>query len=238
MKKIISLLCAAFVLVSSVSTLAFYDIDDVDVESAVEELSSFDIINGYNDGSFRPDNYITRAEFSKIIVAACGYTYNGYDDNLRFYDVNSSDWFKDYVYIAKSLDIVNGVDDVNFEPNSNITYEQAIKMIVAALGYNDEATNQGGYPNGYISVANVLGITNGVNYRNTNKATRGDIALMVYNALYAECYTIWNDNGTVKRQMSDITLYEKHTAVKNVVENGGISSGDESDVSSEENAVG
>lgn len=224
MKKFLGMLLTFTLVISSISVVAYYDIDDSNVESAVDILSSFDIINGYEDGSFRPDAYITRAEFSKIIVKTCTYEYNGYDENTGFYDVSSSDWAKDYIYIAKNLNIVNGVDNRHFEPESNITYEQAIKMIVAALGYGDKAEKVG-YPQGYINIANSLGITDNVNYINEDYATRGDIAVMVNNALYSEYYNIWNENGTIKRQLSDISLYEKHMMISEILENGGVSMG-------------
>lgn len=226
MRKIIPILLAVIIAAaSSVGAFAYLDISDSNVNNAVQELSSFDIINGYDDGTFRPDTSITRAEFSKIIIKACGYDNNGYSKISSFNDVADSNWAKDYIYIAKSLGIVNGINDTAFSPDSGITYEQAIKMIVAALGYEEDAQNRGGYPNGYINVADSLGITSGVFFSNTDKATRGDIALMIYNSLNVEYYDIWNNNGVVEKKLSDITLYEKHELIQEIKESGGISSG-------------
>lgn len=245
MKKIIAIISVIILIISSVNVFSFYDIYDSDTDNAVDTLSSFNIINGYEDGSFRPNDYITRAEFSKIIISACDYEFNGYDENMRFYDVGNSHWAKNYIYIAKNLGIVNGVDERDFEPESNITYEQAVKMIVAALGYADKAERAGGYPYGYKKIAQELGITDRVNYSDGDIATRGNIALMVYNAMFVEYYTVWNDNGEIKRNPSELTLYEKHESIKHILENGGIGNGiEDSNVDSDysddeyENAVG
>ena len=221
MKKFVLLfLC---MLMITVNGYAYYDINNKDLETKVEELSEFNIINGYDDGLFKPDNPITRAEFCKIIVnTVFADTSEAYE--RCFTDMSDTHWAKDYIYIAKNLGIVNGVNDTTFSPDSNITYEQAIKMIVAALGYEESAENKGGYPNGYISVANSLGITSGVSYSNTNKATRGNIALMIYNALNAKYYDIWNNNGIIEKKLSDTTLYERHKFIQEIQENGDISS--------------
>lgn len=209
MKKLI-LLIVSIVLITQSLTYAYYDIDDTKLSVAVDTLSQFGIINGYEDGSFKPYNYITRAEFAKIITATTAIENITYDENDTFSDVSDSHWAKDCIYMAKSVGIISGTTETTFSPSANITYEQAIKMIVAALGYTKEANNSGGYPDGYISVADKLGITDGLEYNQKDYATRWDIALMVRNALDAEYYILWIDNGEIQRELSDVTLYETH----------------------------
>lgn len=209
MRKILISIIIVLCIVGNGSVFAYNDIYDNNLKGIVDDLSKFNIINGYADGTFKPDNNITRAEFSKIICTTGIYDKVTESTN-KFNDVSDTHWAVDYIYTAKNIGIINGTSDTTFEPEANITYEQAIKMVVAALGYNDEAIAKGGYPSGYIMVANELGILNGLQFINTNYATRGDIAQIVRNALDVPFYFLANDNGTISREMSSITLYEMH----------------------------
>lgn len=213
MKKKMLLIIMTMAMLIQMSAYAYSDINNSSQNSAVNTLSGFGIINGYDDGTFKPDNNITRAEFAKIVIATIGADSNPMSTET-FYDVENEHWAKSYIYIAKSMNIINGTTDTSFSPNDNVTYEQAIKMIIAALGYWEEAENNGGYPYGYISVADRLGITNGVVYENQSYATRGNIAVLVCNALNVPYYTMWFDGNTLKKEISTKTLYESHSIMK------------------------
>lgn len=216
MKKFFALLTA--IMCVSITSYAYSDIYDSKEKEKIEVLSSFNIINGYEDGSFRPQNSITRAEFAKIVTVAMRLENIIPSGEESFEDVSEDSWYKDYVYISKVLGIINGMSDTIFAPNENITYEQAIKMLVVALGYNEEAQNKGGYPNGYIQVAEELGITKDMQFVNTRYATRTDIATMIYNGLYSKCYYLVFDGEKVERMEADSTLYELHKATLEIGE--------------------
>lgn len=208
MKKIIALLCCLSILTST--CFAFSDIENKSHSELISELVNYGIINGYDDGTFKPQENITRAEFAKMIICATGYNYTEYEIYEDFADVSNSHWAKDYIYVSKKLGIVNGTSSTTFEPESNITYEQAIKMIVCSLGFGDDAINQGGYPNGYINVANKLGITSGLSFVQTDVATRLDIALMISNILDIKYNYFYEDEGQIMLEESVITLREMH----------------------------
>lgn len=229
LKKVLAIvvICVTF----GTNCFAFEDVYDNELSNITETLSDFSIINGYEDGTFKPDNTITRAEFAKIIIAATN-LYMDVSYSNSFKDINGH-WAEYYVYAAQSVGIINGVSDTAFEPESNITYEQAIKMIVAALGYSEEAMSLGGYPSGYITKANELGILDNVYCNVTDYATRGDVATMVYNALNVKYYSIWNENGEVKRMEASKTLFQIHEDLRNI--NAELYY---DDFNSEENAVG
>lgn len=209
MKKLFYMITALF-LFMQMTAFSYSDIQDSKLSNAAQTLSGFGIINGYEDGSFRPNNNITRAKFAKIITLAANIENNMPTEYGSFTDMNGAEWAEEYIYIAKSLNIINGTEPNHFEPESHITYEQAIKMIVAALGYGEEAERAGGYPTGYIAQAKQLNITDGIVYAAEDYATRGNIALMIENALQAPCYNIWLDEGSVQRQKADLTLSEQH----------------------------
>ena len=87
-----------------------------------------DIVEGYPDGTFRPGNQITRAEFLKMAVAA---TQTEFVTDLSndFTDVSTSDWFHDYVSHAYIIGIVSGKDATHFAPHDSITRAEASKII-------------------------------------------------------------------------------------------------------------
>ena len=97
----------------------------------IEKLSEKGIVSGYDDGTFRPEESVSRAEFVKLVISAFGGTADGeYDEN--FADVKKSDWFAPYIGTASSLGIING-DGEKFNPNSHITREDAA-VIVYRIG--------------------------------------------------------------------------------------------------------
>ena len=77
--------------------------------------------------------------------------------------------------------IINGYGNGKFGPSDTVTYEQAIKMLMAGIGYGDAAVDAGGYPNGYISVADNYGLLDGVENTFGTVITRANIAVLVAN---------------------------------------------------------
>jgi len=137
--------------------------------------------------------------------------------NDEFIDVSENHWARDYIYTAKKLGIINGTSPTTFAPDDNITYEQAIKMVVASLGYNEEATQKGGYPEGYIMVADELVLLDNIEYDAKEFATRENIAFIVENALHAPFYFLSESEGTVVREEAVDTLYKIHFFLVNEV---------------------
>lgn len=209
MKKTLISIVVMLCIVGNGAVFAYSDIHDDNLKEVVNTLSEFGIINGYEDGTFKPMNNITRAEFAKIICTAGIYD-KATEYANDFDDVSDSDWATEYIYTAKNIGIINGISESLFDPEANITYEQAIKMVVAALGYNDEAAAKGGFPTGYTAVANELGILDGINFASEDYATRGDIAQIIRKALDAPFYFLTSEDGTVTRELSSMSLYEIH----------------------------
>lgn len=211
MKRIISI-AVAIILSLGCVVYAFSDIDanDKNLSEAVDLMTKFGILNGYEDGTFRPNNEITRAEFSKVIIETIMTDEKVSGDEAKFIDVKENHWAKGYIYLSRKLGIVNGMTIDTFAPENNITYEQAVKMIVAALGYDKQASENGGWPTGYLAVAKDLDITKGILFNPTANATRGDVVLMLNNALNIEYYILTPVGEIIETRLSDLTLYERH----------------------------
>lgn len=209
MKKIFLFVLIIQILCLSVSANAFSDVTDTKLEDSISTLSQFNILNGYEDGSFRPKTNITRAEFAKIICKTF-LLETSEKINDEFVDVSENHWARDYIYTTKKLGIINGTSSTTFAPDDNITYEQAIKMVVASLGYNKESTEKGGYPEGYIMVADELVLLDNIKYDPKEHAIRENIVYMIENALHVPFYFLSESNGNVVREESVDTLYKIH----------------------------
>ncbi len=187
-KRILSLVLALVMVLGtfSFSLAAPSDVEGTEYEKAVERLMLLGIITGYPDGSFKPENNITRAEFAAVALRARGLEYTAQAAKglpTGFSDVPASHWASGYVGAAAKAGIVNGIGNGKFAPEAPVKYEEAVTMLVRALGYEVDAQAKGGYPHGYLIVANEIGLLDEVRGIPGAPATRGMVAQMTDNAL-------------------------------------------------------
>lgn len=234
LKKVISSVAALTMVASSVAAFA---VDFPDVEStasyaqAVQELSALDVISGYDDGTFGPDKLVTRAEITKMIVDALAErsSAEASTESTKFADVSADHWAKGYINQGVADGFIAGMSDTEFDPDANVTYVQAQKMLVSAIGYETYAQNQGGWPIGYKTYAASLDITKGISgIKDSTELTRAQVAQMIDNAMDAPLCVIaswkteWNGSKTPNLEVRDgkegrayETLFtEKHDAYK------------------------
>lgn len=187
MRKLLSFVLAATMTLGSfgyaIATPA--DVEGTQYADAVNRLSALEILNGYEDGTFKPERTITRAEFAKIMTTTLGVgdAAKYAQGQTKFNDVPTDHWASGYINLAADLGIINGYGDGNFGPSDEVTYAQSITMIVRGLGYEPKASALGGYPGGYIAIASEKDITDDVTVVNNQSAIRGDVAIMVDNSL-------------------------------------------------------
>jgi hypothetical protein len=156
---------------------------DANLEKVVKRLEALGLVQGYGNGEYGTDRQITRAEFATLVVRARGLESGAKlaQFNKYFKDVNSSDWFAGYVNVANGQEIIKGYEDKTFKASNNVTYAEAVAMLVRALGY--EPAVKGTWPNNYIAKASELGISKNVTIDANKAATRGDIFKMLDNSL-------------------------------------------------------
>lgn len=94
---------------------------------SVMTLKNKNIINGYEDGSFRPEGVVTRAEFIKMAVLALGLEPT--DGEAVFSDVSESDWYYEAVTIGAQSGIITGYPDGTFRPDAIVTREEMAVML-------------------------------------------------------------------------------------------------------------
>ena len=234
LKKVISSVAALTMVASSVAAFA---VDFPDVEStasyaqAVQELSALDVISGYDDGTFGPDKLVTRAEITKMIVDALAErsSAEASTESTKFADVSADHWAKGYINQGVADGFIAGMSDTEFDPDANVTYVQAQKMLVSAIGYETYAQAQGGWPIGYKTYAASLDITKGISgIKDSTELTRAQVAQMIDNAMDTPLCVIaswkpeWNGTKTPNLETRDgkegrayETLFtEKHDAYK------------------------
>ncbi|MBR5505822.1 MAG: S-layer homology domain-containing protein, partial [Clostridia bacterium] len=195
-KRAFALLMTLIFALSSVfsfsATLAgaadFSDVADTNAYfEAITTLVEDGIINGYEDGTFKPDNTITRAEFSKLLATASapsGTLFNA--TTTQFSDVadstSSSAWAIPYIAYAVGVKAVNGYEDGTFRPTNTVTYGEAVKMIVCTLGY-EPVVNKTLTPwyQGYVDIAAQIGLSKSAFAQGDTPAPRGLVAQLVFN---------------------------------------------------------
>lgn len=188
-KRILSLVLALVMVLGTFGTVfaaAPSDVVGTEYETAVDRLIQLGALDGYPDGTFKPLNTITRAEFAAAVVKTKGLKAAAEAAKglpTDFTDVPATSWASGYIGVASNQGLVNGVGWGQFDPESPVKYEEAITMVMRALGYEEAAQARGGYPYGYLIVANETGLLDSVKGTQGLPAPRGLVAQLLDNAL-------------------------------------------------------
>lgn len=219
MKKVVnSVLASALAL--SVAPMAFAEeatttpapAMDAELEKVVKRLEALGLVAGYGNGDYGVDRTINRAEFATLIVRARGLQQGAQLAQFQsnFTDVHTSDWFSGFVNVAAGQEIIKGFPDKTFRPKNEVTYAEAVTMIIRALGY--EPSVKGEWPNSMIAKASELNITKTITSPNS-PATRGDIFKMLDNALRVDLMEQIEYGTDVRFEISNETLLTRYLNV-------------------------
>lgn len=182
-KRWICLLTVIGILSCGVTAAAssFPDVpDSAAYAEAAEYLSDVGIMQGDTNGNFNPDNYVTRAQMAAIICRMLGETVVS-SGSTGFSDVPVSYWANGYIVKATELEIISGYRDGTFRPDNTVTYEQAVKMVIIAAGLSAAAEEQGGYPTGYLLVAEQIDILGNLGLEMGAQLSRANVAMLLFN---------------------------------------------------------
>lgn len=128
----------------SVCAYGFFDVDtNTSQGAAVMKMWEAGYIQGYEDGTFRPNSTITRAELVTIVNDMYGYTLAA---ETGFFDVHTEDWYCNAVLCAVQAGYISGYDDKSFRPNAAVTREEVCVMMnrilnAELLPYGKEITD-------------------------------------------------------------------------------------------------
>lgn len=162
------------------------DISDTKYAEAAELLGALGIMVGDAEtGNFRPEDAIIRSEMAKVAVYSIGLEDIAKSSmgTTKFPDVPADHWATGAINVADQQGMVIGDDVGTFRPDDPVLLQEAVAIIVRALGYEPAAESRGGYPSGYMYVASSNQLLRGINANAADAAKRGDIAQLVFNAL-------------------------------------------------------
>ena len=196
MKKFLSLVLALTMMMSLVTINAgakeFTDDEDQNYDEAIAVISEIGVVDGYPDGSFKPQGTLTRGAAAKIICnLILGPTTAGelHADTAPYKDVPTSNTFSGYIAYCAKEGIISGYADGTFRPSAGLTGYAFMKMLLGALGYDAENEGYTG-ANWSINVAKqAIGI--GLNdslvdeFNGVDQVTREEAALYAFNTLKA-----------------------------------------------------
>ena len=166
------------------------DIDGHWAKESMTELKKRGVINGYPDGTYRPDGLVTRAEFLKMLTVSFNIAQS---EKVFFNDTSAGDWFTPYVSGGYEGRIIFG-DGENFRPNENITREDAAVMLARCLKLSggsaafDDDGEIAGYAKGCVAALANKKILQGSDgkFMPKKNTTRAESAQMIYNAIKGE----------------------------------------------------
>jgi len=166
----------------------FPDVDNSHYANEIDTLNNSGIISGDENGNFRPNDGITRAEIAAILCRAIGISEEtAHSEEMKsknyFTDVVTDHWAAGYINAAFDFGAINGYGGGIFAPDEYVTNEQVIKMLVASWGYTEEAESLGGYPNGYMEIAHKYGVLDTVSFNYGNASKRWVVSMFVYGVL-------------------------------------------------------
>lgn len=226
-KSIAIFISILYILISFSPSLAvsFNDVSGHWAEESIARLAAMQIVNGYN-GDFKPDNGVTRAEFTAMIVKALGLgdqaevvkgTQTGY------IDVPTSNWASGYIVIAREKGIISGYPDKSFRPEELIQRDEITSVLVRALNITietyavnpleifDDSQEIPEWARDAVRTAYNYGLVSGYPdgkfYPNKN-TTRGETAALIEKVLrqLGDEYTFYGTVQNVNKTSDQITL--------------------------------
>ena len=147
-KRVLSMLLVSILLITQVTVLAkdysdypqrFWDVPkDYWAFEYISELVDKNVLAGYEDGSYRPEETVTRAEWSKMMVVASGKQEVKLNNNGSYaVDYNSNDWYYGYINaVVDYMNFYNESDGTYFKPNQAVSREDVTVSLVKLKGYD------------------------------------------------------------------------------------------------------
>ncbi len=180
MRRILSLILAFCLVLGCMQLPAFADAQEA--SEAAQTLEALGIIEGFG-GDLMLEKVLTRAEFVTMLMRAMNIT--SFGNAVYFEDVDASHWANGAIGAACGMGIVSGYNSREFHPDDPVAYEEAVKMLVAALGYQPLAIAKGGYPSGYMYVAQSVDLLDNTDGESGLILNRSIASELVFNALNA-----------------------------------------------------
>lgn len=235
-KKLLPLALTAAMIMPSVPAMAApSDIAGHWAESVITQWQSKGLIQGYEDGTFKPGNTITRAEFVTLMNNAKGFWSEG---SINFSDVKNGSWFYSAVARAVAAGYVKGYSDGSFKPGNTITRAEAAVMIAnaARLSANEAGayrfTDVGSIPawargsvGAVVAAGYMTGYPDGSFYANASISRAEAVSSlnrMLGGTAYQPTQPTTPTTDTTKTTSDDVVIEDKGTTLKNQTVDGNV----------------
>lgn len=234
--KLLPLALTAAMIVPSVPAMAApSDIAGHWAESVITQWQNKGLIQGYEDGTFKPGNTITRAEFVTLMNNAKGFWPEG---SINFSDVKNGSWFYSAVARAVAAGYVKGYSDGSFKPGNTITRAEAAVMIAnaARLSANEAGayrfTDVGSIPawargsvGAVVAAGYMTGYPDGSFYANASISRAEAVSSlnrMLGGTAYQPTQPTTPTTDTTKTTSDDVVIEDKGTTLKNQTVDGNV----------------
>ncbi len=204
LKKVLALVLAVVMIMGTVAVASAKDYKDVKADNdyavAIDVLSSLNILDGFEDGTFKADGKLTRAQAAKIVAivhnAATTGKIKGQDEVSALYanaqnsfvDCNDS-WALPFINYCRITGLADGMTKTTYAPNRQLTGVQWLKLMLTTLNFDTakEGYTGTGWDVNVLNRANEIGLTDGLaeGWRGIAEVTRGEAAQILFNALKA-----------------------------------------------------
>ena len=193
---------------SAAGTSSFSDVTDPATAVNADILRLMGVADGTGGNRFNPSQKLTRAQFCTMVINFMGMGDDVVLHSTRtiFTDVPSSHWARGYVNLAASTmledggasgsgsdseqkpagtPLISGIGDGRFLPDSQLTYAQAVTILIRVLGYSSSKVGAV-WPDGYLNLAQSIGLTDGISAGPNDLIDRAQAAQLFVNALSCE----------------------------------------------------
>lgn len=231
MKKALVVFLAVAMLFAFSATAFAVDFSDIgnqpaNTQKAINDFANYGFINGYEDGTFRPDGEITRAEFAKIVCAMINQLKiaDGLKGNsTNFSDVASGEWYTGYIVVANQKGLMNGdAGTGKFRPNDPITVAEVLAVYLRLAGFRADGVGlSGSWPINFVLQAQQSGLLDKLaSFDSSANATRAQVVLVGTSALemkvmkYSTDSNSYVENLTADSKTQTVAeLYKSTTSV-------------------------
>lgn len=196
-----------------------------DEANAITLSKTLNIMVGDTDGNMHLDNFVSRAEFTKVAVAMSQYRNMVPVSSTTsvFRDCTFRHWAAPYVRTAVTNGLITGYPDGTFRPENTVLLEEAVTVMLKLLGYTEEDFGSS-WPYGQIGIATNQHVLDNVTCSVGGELTRRDVLKLVYNTLVAQPKNATNSNQKYLQSL-ECNLYEDAVIIATNEENNSVTPG-------------
>lgn len=219
LKKVFCLIIALMMLVCA---CVYADSADTMTADALPEsfelLSELGFIPESVEQNYNGDKKVTRGDFASLLSLSMGLGDIGLDaDASKFFSdvTQSNENYKD-IGLCASVNLISGDGMGKFNPDKRISFSEAVKIVMSALGYDELAKAYGGYPTGYLKCASDNKVTSGISGQNSDSITWDTALALIANAIDTKMYmqTGFGDNITYDSTSGKTWINHYHKLTK------------------------